>query len=452
VVSRDGWHTTIALMDFPLFILVNAVLFIRPSEIVPSLATVPVYEMVIVLCLALTFPQIARQLSIQSLTSRPISLLVVGLWMAVILSQIFGTFWLEGAKDAAMDFGKTVLYYLLLVAVVDSTPRLQRFLFVLCGLAAVVCIIAVLQYHEWIAIPGLTMFEQNEIDSQTGETIVISRIRATGIYNDPNDLSMLTVLGIGLAGYGLSVPRWRPYLPLWLGAIGLFLYTLVLTHSRGGLLAFLIACVVFFQSAFGWRRAIPLLVCSLPLLLLLFSGRQTDFSGGVAEGTGQERIQYWSAGLELLRAKPIFGIGQGQFEEEIRHVAHNSYVHAYTELGLFGGTLFLAAFAYPVWMLHRLGHPGRVEYLSPSLARMRPYLLACIAGYAAAMLTLSRNYIVPTYLILGVAAVYFRLVQNDVPIRDLHFNRRLARTMAFASLSFVGATYVFVRLFARWSA
>ena len=38
----------------------------------------------------------------------------------------------------------------------------------------------------------------------------------------------------------------------------------------------------------------------------------------------------------------MFGIGESRFHEEIHKVAHNSYVHAYAEMGFFGGTVFLS--------------------------------------------------------------------------------------------------------------
>jgi O-antigen ligase len=235
-----------------------------------------------------------------------------------------------------------------------------------------------------------------------------------------------------------------------LTAIAIFLYTLMLTHSRGGLLALLIAGTLLFQSRYGWRKSAPLLAFALPLALLLFSGRQTAIAGAVAEGTGQQRIQFWSMGLQLLRANPLFGIGYGQFVEETRHAAHNSYVEAYSEMGFFGGTLFLAAFAYPLWTMYRLGDIRRRMLLPPALEAMRPYLLAAVAGYAGAMLSLSRTYIVPTFLVVGLAAAYLRLVEGHLPLPELKFDQRLARKLAFASVAFVVATYVFVRTFARW--
>ena len=43
-------------LGFVFFLLVNAVLFIRPAELVPSLEDLPVYELLIVTCLLLSLP------------------------------------------------------------------------------------------------------------------------------------------------------------------------------------------------------------------------------------------------------------------------------------------------------------------------------------------------------------------------------------------------------------
>ncbi len=407
------------------------------------------YEIVILAAIAATFPKMLGQLSIESLKRRPVSLFVVGLWFAVVFSYAFGMSYWTGAKDAGLEFGKIILYYLLLVGVVDRVSRLEKFLAVLCALTAIVCGIAVLQYHQLLEIPGLSVLEQGAFDP-SGQLISISRIRATGIFNDPNDLAMLTVVGVACAAYGMAVPRWRPLLPVWIAVIGFLLYTLMLTHSRGGLLSLAIAATVLFKSKFGWKKAIPLIVVLFPLALLLFGGRQTDFGEAMDGGTAQGRIQLWSGGLVLFRQSPLFGIGADQFSEHLRQVAHSSFVQAYTELGFFGGSLFLGAFLYPIWAMYKLGDKKRCELLEPRLARMRPYLLAAVAGYAGAMLSLSRNYIVPTYLILGLATVYLRFAQVSAPLPELKLNQRLAGRLAFASVAFLAGTYVFVRLFARW--
>jgi hypothetical protein len=53
-------------------------------------------------------------------------------------------------------------------------------------------------------------------------------------------------------------------------------------------------------------------------------------------------------------------------------------------------------------------------------------------------------------MVIGLAAVYLRLTGARVELPELRFSQALARRMAFASVLFVAATYIYVRTFARW--
>ena len=154
----------------------------------------------------------------------------------------------------------------------------------------------------------------------------------------------------------------------WLMPLGLFLYALALTHSRGGFLAFLVALVVFLRYRFSTGKMLLLAGVMLPLVLYFFAGRQTSFDAASA-GTGQTRIQLWSDGLYHLRTSPLFGVGTHEFHKLAGQEAHNSFVHSYAEMGLFGGTLFLGAFFYALWSLRRMSAGGRTV-VEPELRRL----------------------------------------------------------------------------------
>src|SRR5262249_27232216 len=147
--------------------------------------------------------------------------------------------------------------------------------------------------------------------------------------------------------------------------------------SRGGFLAFLIGLLVLFHARFGTWKAGALAGLAVPALLLLFAGRQTTFTGGNDAGEG--RIYLWREALVTFKEAPLFGIGQGLFEEQAGLVAHNSFIHCFAELGFLGGTLFLGAFLIALGTIYRLGRPG-VVIADPSLQRLRPYLLAILAA------------------------------------------------------------------------
>ena len=72
---------------FVLFLVVNAVLFVRPSDAIPWLVGVEMYQYAILLCFAISLPAVLGHLQPEKLESRPIDLCVLALLPAVVLSQ-----------------------------------------------------------------------------------------------------------------------------------------------------------------------------------------------------------------------------------------------------------------------------------------------------------------------------------------------------------------------------
>src|SRR4051794_35891200 len=101
-------------MGFWLFLLLNTVLLIRPEELLPDIAGLRLYLMVISLCVLTAAPQLIDALQPHRLGERPITVCVLGVWCAGILSQVVRG-QVGEALDFAGEFGKVVLYYLLLV-------------------------------------------------------------------------------------------------------------------------------------------------------------------------------------------------------------------------------------------------------------------------------------------------------------------------------------------------
>src|SRR5262249_44650933 len=129
----------------------------------------------------------------------------------------------------------------------------------------------------------------------------------------------------------------------------------------------------------------------------------------------------------------------------VGHVAHNSYLQAITELGIVGGSLFLGAFVIAWKTLRSLGAKGR-RIVDPELRRLHPYLTGAFAGYTVGMLTLTLNYVVPTYVVLGLATACGRMTLTRPTAPALRFDLRLAgRILGITVLFLVGLT-VFVRL------
>jgi hypothetical protein len=353
-------------------------------------------------------------------------------------------FHVGGAAASGYEYFKIVVYYLLLVGLVTTTDRLRRFLFWLAIFASVLALIAVLEYHDWIHLPTLKTLRAVEHDQASGRDIIVRRLQATGPFHDPNDFCVLLVVGIFLSLHGLTELRRAGARWLWLGPLAILIYALSLTQSRGGFLALLGGLFAFLLTRFGWRATLGLGSLLLPGLFIALAGRQTELSAST--GTGQERIQIWSDGLLLFRDAPVFGVGMNEFEVFVGHVAHNSYLQGFAELGLFGGALFLGAFFLAVANLSRTRRKGSA-ITDPELRRLHPYLTGAVAGYAVGMFTLTLNYIVPTYMILGLVSAWNRVSVTGPGAPPDPFDLRLVRRFATLALLYLVGLTVFVRIF-----
>jgi O-antigen ligase len=433
-------------LGFIVFLVVNATLFVRPAEVIPELIGWPIYLVLILACLAVSLPQVLRQLTTRSLKANPITVFVLALLPVVVLSCLANLAF-EGAAEWGSEFFKVVVYYLLFVGLVTSPRRIRLFLLCFTAFALVLTVVAVLQFRGVITLPTLQAVNSFVFDAATGREVAISRMRGTGIFNDPNDLCVILVAGTVLSVHWLSERQFGLLRWLWLGPLGLFGYALSLTHSRGGFLAMLVGLLVYIRYRFGWIKTLLLSALLLPVLFALFAGRQTELM--VSQGTGLGRIQLWSDGMQAFRQNPLVGIGVDNYKKEAGHVAHNSFLHAFTEMGVLGGMLFLGAFYVALVSLHRLSSRGR-RIAQPEMRRLQPLVMALVAGYATGMLALSLCYIVPTYTMLGLGTVFLQAAHTELPFVPMRWGLALLKRVAVASVLFLAATYLFIRVFLHW--
>ncbi|MBI3406897.1 MAG: O-antigen ligase family protein [Planctomycetes bacterium] len=484
-------------MQFFLFLLVNAMLFLRPGEVVQELAGAQIYLVFIVACFILSLPVILNLAGRRFPDTPPIVLCVLALLPAILLSHLSHMNQEQAALNG-FDFFKVLIYFILFLCLVTTTSRLRRFLYWTGILSGGLALLAVVQFSSAVAMPepapnndqpgpketmhGYAVKEQTW-DPEAQRTIEVLRLCGTGLFNDPNDLGLVLVTCVPLCLYWLTDRRHGLFKPIWIAMLGLFAYALMLTHSRGSFLALLAGLGTLFYARFGKRNTVILGMIALPALLVLFAGRMTNIS--TDEGSGKTRIQLWSDGLVLFQEAPLFGIGMEEYRNRATHVAHNSFLHCFTELGVGGGTLFLGAFYLAVrglWQLHRerslapeAGWDRRPAGLDrrdacstaqskadtalsslsyeedAELLRLHPYLLSMLVTYTVGILFLSRSYVVPTYSMLALVVVYLRMRSGAEPWRLPAWPRFPFVRLAGVSMAFLVATYVFVRMFVRWS-
>lgn len=411
------WHRpAVSQLAYLLLLGVCAVMILRPAELFPALDVIPIYESLIVGALVCGFAGLQKHFRWRHLIQQPATLCVVGVLIAIAVSHL-QRFYLGGVKAGSIDFLKVLLLFGLVVSQTDTVSRLKTLLAVIAVTTTVMVALCVLDFYGVVEFEFITHISDVDGVSDANQDRRVSRMRGTGIFQDPNDLSLLIVFSGAIWASMLWDRSLGPRRLVSVGPMLLLATGLLCTKSRGGLLAAVGAIITLAVARYGRKAAIAvglICVCALPLLGLRQTG--LGFSEG---GTGHERITLWREGLAALRSPSLlFGIGQGMYADWAGLVAHNSFVHAYVELGVFGGTLFLGCFFFPALSLYRLRNI-RHEFQHPELDRLYPFVVAMLVGWTLGLQSLSRAYVVSTYLMLGTQVAYANLAGAHLEPRRL---------------------------------
>ena len=403
-------------MDFFFFILTTGALLIRPGELHPTIQTLLLYEVFIVLTVIFSFQSLMPQFEGADLKRSPITICVILYYVCVLMSH-FGNGQFDEGIDQAMEFAKMFLYYFLIVGIVNTKKRFISYL-KWTTLFALICVgIAFLHFWKYFSIAG-----QENLLTEMDNGVLVERMGGTGLFKDPNDFAAIAAVFIPASLYFVLRRGVRlPFRIFWVGTIVVFFRAIQESVSRGGLVALGAGIVGIVIARF--KKKSLFILPFLPLGLLLVGGRQGDLS--LTSGTGQERIQLQHAGLGFVIRRPIFGVGAYHYELEVEgnHVAHNTFLQALVELGIFGGAVFAAVYFFATLMLFKVA--WRRTIVDPDLAQVRPFIVGMIFSQIAAKMSLSQGYQVPTFLFWGLAMAFAKICQTDPPIDKWYRNQFL---------------------------
>lgn len=432
-------------MDFALFLLVNAVLFLRPQDLMASAAEVPIYNIAIVANLVVASPAIIRQFR-AGIQRWPATVCVLGILTALVLS-LLARGDIDGAWEWGVEFLKIVAYFVLMTAVLTTPRRLAIYLGTFVLLTVTLGAMSVADFHQYIDFPSIVHAREGRY-LDTGEYTIFYRLSALGMLADPNDFSMVVVMSMLICFGGLTYKRLGTARFALLVPLAFLAYTLALTQSRGGLLALMAGVAVLLLCRYGFTKSTVAIAAVVPALMLAYGGRQADIGGAISQGTGSQRTELWYTALQMMKWSPIFGRGHKQFVQEEGYVAHNSYIQALAEWGPLGGVCFIGLFyvvLHSVWRLRNV----RRQIAAPVLRAFHPYVMGALAAYAVSILTLSRGDVVPTYLVAGLGVSYERLARRGTTLPPILLDQQLIVRMVLVTIGFVAATYVYIRFIYR---
>jgi putative inorganic carbon (HCO3(-)) transporter len=177
---------------------------------------------------------------------------------------------------------------------------------------------------------------------------------------------------------------------------------LILTRSRGGILAAAAAIVVWAilmrwggALAAHWRKAVAVAVALLLLggLAVVAYGLKHD---RLPSKTMTFRWHYWTGAADMIQDHPWLGVGPGNFgeaymqyrrpaAEETVKLPHNSIVEVVSQYGLPGGLVYLAVVAVVLVGMCRPATTDAPLAGAPAARQWRTWPLAIVLAAAAAI-------------------------------------------------------------------
>jgi len=252
------------------------------------------------------------------------------------------------------------------------------------------------------------------------------RAAASATY-DPNDIAMLFATFIPLCLYVmLAEYGWKTRA---LSAAALFLAAagVMLSRSRGGVLALAVIVVVFLLSSVprikGTAKIVTVVVLAI-VFLNYFSaveGRFENMGSDYNLSDEKGRFNIWKQNAAILAENPVLGVGAGCstlalgiFRErtggtQAWQPTHSSLVQIAVETGIPGFILFVVLNVLAIVNLRRI----RRDRGDP-LARFAFFVELSFYGFWAGALLLSHGYSVSLYFLLGLSAALRYLHRRSV--------------------------------------
>ncbi len=465
-------------MGFWITLIYIVLAYLSPDFLMPSLAP---YRPLLILGIFALFASFFSARSGKSLLLRARqTYLVLGLVLATFVSEIVHL-WFAGVLFAAKVFLPSAIVYFLVTTNVNNWRRLRATIAAIVVCTFVLFAQSLWAYYHYSGSYSPFIFKQPLFN---GETFLgyVPRIRSVGALGDPNDFAQFLLVTVPLVGL-----LWRS------GKLGrnlvvtiltvLLLYGTFLTHSRGGLVAFVILLLVLLRRRVGYVvSAVVTGGTFMTALALNFTGNR-----GLSIDAGMDRLAIWSDGLALFKHSPLFGVGFGQFTSSNVHTAHNSFLLCFSELGIFGfffwtGLLVVTALELNEVLKGTRTEPDSARTVSPPLevvrsgkqpassrmqfaeisqsgfakllpgrcvAHFRRWAQALRLSFLAFVATgwfLSRTYVITLYLIVALAVVLKGSAEGQLGIQiSDKIGRNWIRSTLMVMLCTIALIYVSVR-------
>jgi putative inorganic carbon (hco3(-)) transporter len=320
----------------------------------------------------------------------------------MFLTVPFASLWRGGAFGTTRDFANVVPMILVVCLAVNTIPRLRTILFCQVASVAVIAPIAIVKFrHAGGRLEGVL----------------------NGSYSNSNDFALTMVIALPICLAFMLRSRNSAVKAIWLVCMALMTYSIVLTASRAGILAFAVAMgiALWHFSVKGRHRYLLVLFAGLAVGALFFGGGELKTryeaifnvqKSQSAYDSAQQRDMLLKESIALTFEHPIFGLGPGNFQvaSGVWHVTHNTYTQMSSETGLPGFILYVMILVCAWKNLRRARRMARHQ---TELLLFAGALQASLAAFLVGSFFASEGYQYFTYFLVAYTTAIYQIAKRQ---------------------------------------
>lgn len=322
--------------EFLMFCLWSVILLCRPQDYLPVLAafrpsfTATAFMLIMIIIYS-------KNIKGFSFANEKQVIRYILLYFVMIVGIVTSLYTRLSFEIVLTQYIITVFYFLIFYKLVPTIEKVRSVVFCCCLGSLIYFLVSISNYD-----------------------IASGRLAYGGMF-DANDIAYFALVFFPLNL--IFITRGYKFLTrlIAIGSFGLGIFLVLLTGSRGGFLALLVAMLLLLFRTNLFKSSVKVWVLLLSLILFSFASAQHErlfsiFSleqdYNVQSETG--RLEIWKIGLRVFIDNPLTGVGVGQFnyavglDRELRgadtlgwQTAHNSFVQIGAETGALGLGLFL---------------------------------------------------------------------------------------------------------------
>lgn len=360
------------------------------------------------------------------------------IFLGLVLVTEFASVIYSPVPDRSMarltDDIKDTIIALVVVMLMQTATAFRRVIDMLIYCGVFLCTLSVFQY-----LTGTYNTNYGGFAISLSHQIIgaVDDFRATGPLGDPNFFAQIVVVFVPISLERLFHEKNTINRMFAVLCLATSILTVIITYSRGGLIAMIIGVIVYFLFYPPKRNQVVVVIVAMIIgysflprnyverLMTLTMFFQDNSAARLNERSLQGRLSENLAALEMIKDKPFFGVGLNSYKYlfptyskklglalvATEREAHNTYLEILSETGIVGFLVFSLMFGSCIYGLIKARELFLRHKYFDYAAMTVGYLGGFVAYFFAAIFVhnaFPRHY----YLLLGIAFAIHVVAQN----------------------------------------